>query len=414
MLQAELRRMPLPMHTDELTPADASQTDSGTTEQILAELSSIGRCPVSKLPLRAATAQELATANARAAESRLWHQDGTPVRPGMQAGLVSQNNQFLYVFRDGIAFLMAGFAIDLLQQEPARQAAGLRAEKQKVQSFYDQIGWIADAKGEYEDALRYEDLRPISADYLGKCHRRVMRFLAPSGRYFLDVASGPVQYDEYIEYSEHYHRRICVDLSFRALVAARRKLGGKGLYVLGDITNLPFADQSMDGLVSLHTIYHVPADEQRNAFTELYRVLGAGKSGVVVYHHYNGLLARLLMAPVPILQKLKNAVKPKKSPNAPAAAGDAGVANGTNPPPSWPYAFSHPRAWFTSQSWEFPLEFRVWRTLSVPAMLTWIRPELLGGFILAVLYRLENLFPRLLGRLGEYPMLVIRRGAKNT
>jgi hypothetical protein len=405
--------MPLPMQTDELTPADASQTDSGTTEQILAELSSIARCPLSKLPLRAATVQELAMANARAAENRLWHQDGTPVRPGIQAGLVSQNDQLLYVFREGIAFLISGCAIDLLQQEPARQAAGLRAEKQNLQSFYDQIGWVADAKGEFEDSLLYEDLRPISADYLRKCHRRVMRFLAPSGRYFLDAASGPVQYKEYIEYSEHYHRRVCVDLSFRALTEARRNLGGKGLYVLGDITNLPFVDRSMDGLVSLHTIYHVPADEQRNAFTELFRVLGAGKSGVVVYHHHNGLLARVVMAPVPILQKLKNALKPKRPSNAPPAAGGGGVATGTTPPPSWPYSFAHPRAWFTSQSWQFPLEFRVWRTFGVPEMLTWIRPALLGRSVLAVLYQLENLFPRLLGRLGEYPMLVIRRGAKN-
>lgn len=405
------------MQTDELTPADTSRTDSGTTEQILAELTSIARCPVSKLPLRAATVQELAMANARAVENRLWHQDGTPVRPGIQAGLVSQNDQFLYLFRDGVAFLMSGYAVDLHQQEPAQQAAALRAEKQILQSFYDQVGWIADDSGEFEDALRYEDLRPISADYLRKCHRRVMRFLVPSGRYFLDAASGPVQYKEYIEYSEQYHRRVCVDLSFRALIEARRKLGGKALYVLGDITNLPFADRSMDGLVSLHTIYHVPADEQRNAFTELFRVLGTGKSGVVVYHNHSGLLDRLLMAPVPILQKLKNALRPKKSSSAPspapAPAGDGGVATGTTPPPSWPYAFTHPRAWFTSQSLEFPLEFRVWRTLSVPAMRTWIRPALLGRLALAVLYHLENLFPRLLGRLGEYPMLVIHRGTKN-
>jgi hypothetical protein len=383
------------------TPGSES-FDRLAVESILAELTTFARCPVTRSLLRPATAQELLDANSHANQSQLWHRDGTAVRPEIQAGLVTEDDRYLYLFRDGVAFLMAGYAIDLTQHESPSEAGALRSEKQNLQSFYDELGWVKDSDGDFEDALIYEDLRPVSADYIRKCHRRVKQFLATSGRYLLDAASGPVQYKEYIEYSESYHRRVCVDLSFRALVEARKKLGNRGLYILGDITNLPFVDGSMDAFVSLHTIYHVPADEQRNALVELFRVLGSGRSGVVVYQQRDMLLSRLLMGPSRLLRKLKRS-KSTATTSQPSTSGKS------KPQGRKPYSHFHPRTWFTSQTWEFPLEFRAWRTASVPAMRIWIRPMLAGRFILSMLYRLEDLFPFFFGRIGEYQTIVIRR-----
>jgi SAM-dependent methyltransferase len=384
--------------------------DTGAAGLILEELRLFCRCPVTTSLLRPATAQELIDANGRAGEGQLWHKDGTAVRAEMRAGLVSEGGQFLYLFRDGIAFLMAGYAIDLTHQQAASQAAVLRPEKQNLQSFYDELGWVKGLDGDFEDALIYEDLRPVSADYIQKCHRRVKQFLAPAGRYLLDAASGPVQYQEYLEYSENYHRRVCVDLSFRALAEARRKLGNRGLYILADITNLPFVDGAMDGFVSLHTIYHVPADEQRNALLELFRVLGSGRSGVVVYQHRNGPLNRWVMGPPRLFKKLKDRAKLLRS--GPSATAKPSPPPGqSRPQPRKPYSHFHPRKWFTSQQWEFSLEFRVWRSVSVPAMRIWIWPMLCGHLILGTLYRLEELFPNFFARIGEYPTLVIRRAS---
>ena len=52
--------------------------------------------------------------------------------------------------------------------------------KQQVGKFYDQVGWQIEADGFYQNA-RYEDLRPVSAEYIHKCHMRVKRHLAPTG-----------------------------------------------------------------------------------------------------------------------------------------------------------------------------------------------------------------------------------------
>ena len=40
--------------------------------------------------------------------------------------------------------------------------------KQKVRKFYDAIGWSKEDSGYYQNA-RYEDLRPVSAEYIHNC-----------------------------------------------------------------------------------------------------------------------------------------------------------------------------------------------------------------------------------------------------
>ena len=75
--------------------------------------------------------------------------------------------------------------------------------KQQVREFYDQIGWSQVGDGLYQNA-RYEDLRPVSREYIHKCHMRVKRHLAPKGDILLDAGSGPVQWPEYLTYSENY------------------------------------------------------------------------------------------------------------------------------------------------------------------------------------------------------------------
>src|SRR6185436_10735106 len=69
--------------------------------------------------------------------------------------------------------------------------------KQQVREFYDQIGWSQVEDGLYQNA-RYEDLRPVSREYIHKCHMRVIRHLASKGDILLDAGSGPVQWPEYL------------------------------------------------------------------------------------------------------------------------------------------------------------------------------------------------------------------------
>ncbi|HEX7555044.1 MAG TPA: class I SAM-dependent methyltransferase, partial [Leptolinea sp.] len=162
--------------------------------------------------------------------------------------------------------------------------------KQQVRTFYDQVGWKSVGEGVYQNA-RYEDLRPVSHEYIHRCHLRVNRYLSPVGSLLLDAGSGPVQYPEYLTYSEYYQHRVCLDISILALKEARQRLAEHGLYVVADVANLPFKPEAFDGLVSLHTLHHLPLTEQRKAYIEFMRVLSPGRTAVVI----NGWTESLLM-----------------------------------------------------------------------------------------------------------------------
>ena len=153
--------------------------------------------------------------------------------------------------------------------------------KQKVREFYDEIGWSKESSGYYQNA-RYEDLRPVSAEYIHKCHMRITPYFEKGGRFLLDVGCGPIQYKEYLTYSEKFEKRVCADISLTALKEARKRIGEKGFFVVCDAANLPFKSNCMDGMVSLHTFHHLDLDDQKNAWRETYRVMKEHATAVVV------------------------------------------------------------------------------------------------------------------------------------
>jgi len=93
--------------------------------------------------------------------------------------------------------------------------------KQEIGRFYNEVGWQMEQDGNFQNA-RYEDLRPVSAEYIALAHARVAKHLPKNGRCLLDAGSGPVQYDAYLQYSAGYEYRVCLDLSFGAEAGARQ------------------------------------------------------------------------------------------------------------------------------------------------------------------------------------------------
>jgi SAM-dependent methyltransferase len=278
----------------------------------------------------------------------------------------------------------------------APPAADDEAVKRSVRSFYDSIGWRRADGTAFEDAARYEDLKPASAGYVHSTNLRVRRHIARNGNYLLDVASGPVQFDDFVAFSEGYGKRVCVDLSILALHEARRRLGGHGLFVLGDITRLPFRDDVFDGVCSLHTIYHVPADQQANAFLELARVLARGRSGVVVYAW--GKFSPLMFPFDALPHKLA------------AIARRLGVwGRGRAAEPSL-YFSPRSQAWFRrAVAPGMRYEMFVWRSLSNFVLRRYIPDNAFGSALLRWIHWAEERWPRALGWLGNYPLIVIKK-----
>ena len=58
---------------------------------------------------------------------------------------------------------------------------------------------------------------------------------------------------------------------------------------------------------------------------------------------------------------------------------------------------------------EIPYTLYVWRSLSVGFLKGYIHARLGGKRLLAAIYRLEDRYPGLLGRLGQYPLFVVEK-----
>ncbi len=283
--------------------------------------------------------------------------------------------------------------------------------KREVRDFYDKVGWQEVSEGLYQNA-RYEDLRPVSRRYIHRCHMRVKRHLKPTGRLLLDAGSGPIQYPEYLEYSQGYQYRVCADISMVALQEARARIDEHGLFVVADVANLPFKLEAFEGIVSLHTIHHLPEEEHLQAYEELYRVLAPGCTAAIV----NGWPTSPLMSFFNPLIRFSNRVryyfrhllgKPQQPRKRKKAAQST-----TEQAPKGTYTSRHDVDWVKGEvSSRMPLDVLVWRSLSVRFMRALIHPWLGGRLWLRLLYALEERYPHYFGEKGQYPLIVIHKAA---
>ena len=284
--------------------------------------------------------------------------------------------------------------------------------KQHVREFYDQVGWRMESDGFYQNA-RYEDLRPVSSEYIEKSHLRVNRHLIKDGKILLDAGSGPIQYPAYLTYMEGFQYRLCMDISIVALQEARNRIGNKGLFVVGDIANLPFNDDSFDGIVSLHTLHHLPINEQKKAYKDLYRVLRAGKNAVLV----NGWTESKLMTRWSWLMKIMERfghlilkLRGKQIENPKKQVEKKIVENkNIKIEPTGTYIEKLTAQWLRRELSIMEIEILVWRSVNVRFLRAVFHHALGGKFWLKILYALEEKFPGYFGENGQYPLIVIHK-----
>jgi ubiquinone/menaquinone biosynthesis C-methylase UbiE len=256
--------------------------------------------------------------------------------------------------------------------------------KQKVREFYDEIGWQQEDDGMYQNA-RYEDLRPVSREYIHKTRLRVMNGLIPTGKFLLDAGSGPVQYEEYKVYSQGYQKRVCLDISIQALHEARERIGNHGLFVVGDLANLPFKPESFDGVVSMHAIHHLALTEHPRAYIEIHRVLASRRTAAIVNGWSDPLLSRMAEPLIGLMRKLsgRSAKKKKEWLN--------------EEDPTGTFVQKMTPEWLKCEiGTKMTIEIKPWRTFG-------------GRAFLRFVFWLEGVFPKFFAENGQYPLIVVKK-----
>ena len=290
----------------------------------------------------------------------------------------------------------------------------MRKEKEIVKDFYDTFGWKQNADGVYNDSVVWLDASPATSKYQHQCRVRNNSFLSPAGKHFLDAGSGAIAHPEYLDYSAKYERRVCVDLSITGLREARRKLGGRGLYVVADLTRLPFREGVFDGAICSHVLYHIPEDEQESVVTELHRVARAGSQFLILYMWPTCFLStvseklnaakqrvRATLRQIPGVVAMKRRFRPVEV--------EPAVSNAptTDHPPL--YCHAHEYQWFRRKFPTWNLDVRASRSIDESFMRYFVREDWTGQLLLKLIFWFETSCPHFLGKIGRYPAIIVRK-----
>lgn len=261
-----------------------------------------------------------------------------------------------------------------------------------VSEFYSTIRWETEL-GITEDARRFEDLRECAREYVSKCRRRLLKHIPGVGENILDMASGPIQYEEYLEYSRHYKKRYCVDLSPKALQAAREKIGDHGVFLSGSFFDIQFEEDFFDCAISLHTIYHIDKEKQEAAVRKLISVTKYGKPVIIVYSNPN-ILIRYPGAPRRVIRKMLTLLRKTKR------------ENGTEP---GFYFFSYPIKWWNRFSDVADIQILPWRSFSSGHQKAIIPDNKIGKKLFDILFNLEERVPSFFVKHCQYPLIILTK-----
>jgi len=263
--------------------------------------------------------------------------------------------------------------------------------EEKVSQFYKNVGWETEGENT-EDAKRFEDLRENSAEYVSKCRLRLLRHIPSYGDYILDMASGPIQFKEYFEYSKNYKKRYCVDLSSKALEDAKRKIGDHGVFLCGSFFDIDLDENYFDCALSIHTIYHMDKDKQEEAVRKLVKVTKPGKPVIIIYSNPLAIINYLFL-PLRLLKSLVKRLIGKKKQVSEFEL----------------YFFSHPNKWWNRFNDIADVQILPWRSFSSGHQKRLVPNTRFGKKMFDILFKMEDKFPKIFATYFQYPMIILKK-----
>lgn len=270
----------------------------------------------------------------------------------------------------------------------------MKNAEERVSNFYNTLGWETE-EGITEDARRWEDLREHAQKYVINCRLRILDHIPERGDYILDMASGPIQYIEYLEYSRNFKKRYCVDLSSEALESAKNKIGDHGEFLHGSFFDIPLDENFFDCAISLHTIYHIDKDRQEEAVRKLIRVTKPGKPVIIVYANQNTIVSSLRSSlPFRVMKRINSLCNKDEKQTKEGEKKSI-------------YVYAHPLEWWRRFEDMANINILPWRSFVSEVQKKLIPNNKIGSTMFDLLFKLEERFPNYFVKHFKYPLIIL-------
>lgn len=201
---------------------------------------------------------------------------------------------------------------------------------------------------------------------------------------------------------------MCADISKVALIEARKRIGKHGLYVVADVSALPFQKEAFEAVISLHTLHHLPAANQQDGYLELWRVLAPGNNAVIVNGWTDAPLMQQAEIVVTFMEKMIRRFTRKYNEPRPVTDTMTIAKSVDGPAGTYVQKFT-PQRLKEILGGQIPYEIRCWRSVSVRWLRAIIHAKLGGKLLLKCLYWFEDHFAKYFGTAGQYPLIILKK-----
>jgi SAM-dependent methyltransferase len=262
-------------------------------------------------------------------------------------------------------------------------------EKDAVKEYYETFGWQKTIKGVYKDTYLNVDQRKSESFYSHLNLSILRRNFKRKGAFFLDVGCGA---NPCTTLAQDFNFHVCVDFAKAGLVEAKRKIAN-GMFVIADLTNLPFKTSVFDGAVAMHVLYHLPRECQSNAVSELARIIAGRSHCLIAYSNFEGPNRLFRLLPQRLRQlKRKNRDQIMRLPDE---------------PPLYAHVFS--LEYFKNLPLSgYKLKFRTAHLIGGLSKI--VVPNGLAGYlVLSIVLFIERFFSGTAAKYSVYPAIVIEK-----
>jgi ubiquinone/menaquinone biosynthesis C-methylase UbiE/uncharacterized protein YbaR (Trm112 family) len=348
------------------------------------------QCPITK--------EELLFTNKKEVSNYLDEQDSVQFnKKNIECGFINKSEKYFYPIIEDIILLLPVYAFYIGEDRDLREK--MVFDKERVFNYYNDITYdLKNGKKIYKDSPKWVDFRDVANKYIRNSFTKAKKYLNPKGKYLLDIASGPIGLEEYLELSENFEYRICADISVNALIQAKLNYSPKkGIYICADITNIPLKENTCDSVLCQHTLYHIPKNEQKTAVNEMYRVVKPNSNIAIVYSlFFHSWFMNITLFPIQLYRIVRH------------ITGKIYVRLFNSKPRL--YFYPHSLRWF-KRNFEFSqnIDFYCWRSTNKYFLNLYIHKWFFGSKLLEKLKNSEDKHPKFWGRFGEYPVVLIKK-----